>query len=123
MNTVTCWGRYPMFALTRVNKWLLVCLVIILTEAYIHLRRVDTQALAMLNGVFPGQTDHLTTDRPLAPKGLPLHRILPYLHGVNPAEIERRPMLLVYSSGCTGCGEGSVEKWARLRKEFHRAVR
>lgn len=103
-----------MSALIRMNKWLLVCLVIILMWAYIYLCRVDTQTLAVLNGVFPGQTDHLTTDRPLAPKGLRLHRILPYLRGVNLAEIERRPMLLVYSFGCTGCGEGSVEEWARL---------
>lgn len=67
-------------------------------------------------------TDHLTTDRPLAPKGLRLHRILPYLHGVNLAEVEQRPRLLVYSFGCTGCGEGSVEEWARLLAQEKEAV-
>lgn len=69
-----------MFALTRMNKWLLVCLVVTLTWAYV------------------------------------------YLHGVKPAEVERRPMLLVYSFGCTGCGEGSVEEWARLLAQEREVV-
>lgn len=122
MNTVTCWVRCPMFALTRMNKWLLVCLVASLTWTYITLLRVDTETLAMLNNISLGQADRLPTRRSPAPGGLPLHRILPYLHGVNPAEVERRPMLLAYSFGCTGCGEVSVEEWACLLARQRKAL-
>ncbi|GBC94536.1 hypothetical protein HRbin16_00320 [bacterium HR16] len=108
--------------MSRALTWLFFCVTCVLTAAYFFVSGKDVQTRRSLEESFVGWSTELIPRPVTASKGLPLHHILPYLHGVDPAEVERRPLLLVYSFGCTGCGEGSVEEWARLLAQEREVV-